>query len=118
MEETLARALARVQIDWQLSDEQMARLCHLETQAYLDAVREARAPDAPTIPRGLERAMTLVSIQKRLALHFPDAIDQVKWLSTPNRDFDQNRPLDVALSSPENQAWLGYYLASFSEKPN
>jgi hypothetical protein len=117
MEENLARALAQLQIDWQLSEEQMARLCHLGLSDYQQAIRAAREPDAPTLPRGLEHGMTLVSIHRRLALHFPDPVDQVKWMTTPNRDFDQNRPMDVALSSPGNQAWLAYYLSSFAEKP-
>ncbi len=117
MEDSLGRALARVQLDWQLSDDQMAQLLHLDADAYREALRAARAPDAPTVPAGLGRAPALVSIHQRLSLHFPDPAEQVRWLTTGNSAFDGHKPWDVALSSPENLAWLGYYLASFAEKP-
>ena len=107
MDETLYQGLRRIQLEWELTDEIMAKLVHLTPAQYAEALKEAMKPDSPTVPRGLERGVSLVSIQKRLALHYPDSADQVRWLTTPN----------VALSSPENQAWLAYYLASFSEKP-
>lgn len=110
-------SLARLQIDWQISEDQLARLLHLEPTALREALRRGREPQAPTVPAGLERAPILISIHRRLTLHFPEPADQIRWLTTANPAFDGHKPWDVALSSPENLAWLGYYLASFSEKP-
>ncbi len=110
--EHLFQALVRIQASWRLGNAEMAALCHVEESAYLGWLARASTPPPESIPSGTQCASALVSIARRLAEKFSSVEAQVEWLTTPHTHFDQNKPLDVALSSPENLQWLAYYLES------
>src|SRR5690348_8708882 len=113
--ETLPHALRRIQNDWGMSDEQMARACHVPDEVYQGWIRQADEPlryDMPSIPPGMATAAPLVSIHRNLSSWVPDPEEQAKWLLTGHKDFGGHKPMDVIASSPENQLWVGYYLES------
>ena len=112
--ESVYEALDRMQSDWGLSAGQMASLTHVSLDVYLGWVMEGRGKkqhDA-TIPSGMETAVPLIAIYRRLKTRFPRREEQVKWLFAENKDFGGNKPIDVAASSIENLYWVGYYLES------
>ncbi len=106
---TLWEALLRVQRDWKLGDPEMAALSHVDLETFL---AWNPTPEEGTIPRGMASAMGVVSLHQKLARKYPKTDDQVQWLITGHKDFDGNKPMDIALSSPENLLWLSYYLDS------
>ena len=106
---TLREALLSVQRDWKLGDPEMAALSHVDLETFLGWSPTA---EEGTIPRGMASAMGVVSLHQKLTRKFPKTDDQVHWLTTGHKDFDGNKPMDVALSSPENLLWLSYYLDS------
>lgn len=113
--DTLAEWLRRIQLDWQLGSTEMAALAHVEAATYdawVRVSREGATAGIPvaTVPVGMENAVPLIAIYKRLRAILPDPADQVKWLTQPHAAFDQNRPFDVARSSVQNLFWLSYYL--------
>lgn len=112
--ETLVQALTRIQLDWQLRPEQMAKLLHVTTEIYAEWLRPGSAQrlSQATIPPGMMTAVSITSIQKNLARKLPDPAKQVEWLFAPHPDFGQNPPIEILSSSPENLAWVSYYLES------
>jgi hypothetical protein len=108
--ESLPHALRLIQTSWGLSIPKMAALCHTDEATYLAWMKTLEATH--TIPSGMEKAVPLVSIYRRLSEKFPEPEDQVKWLTSAHPHFDGNPPFDIALSSIENLAWLSYYLES------
>ncbi len=110
----LIENLRQVQRDWGLTDAQMGALTHVSPETYRGwLLREAGpAVTSPTIPSGMETAVPLIAIHKRLQKKLKDPEEQVKWLTSPHQDFDGNAPYGVAISSIENLYWLSYYLDS------
>ena len=111
--DTVFARLQEIQRSWGLTHAQMAELLHVESERYSSWMEQAdRDPELPTLLPGAENAAPLIAIHRRLSerLHGPE--DQVQWLTRPHRDFDGNPPIQVARSSPENLAWLAYYLES------
>ena len=105
--------LKQVQVRWELSSAEMAALCHVPESRYsawMEPTTGALGEDAPSQPYGAENAVRLLAIARRLESNYPDPQQQVAWLTKPNSHFDQNRPLDIALSSAENLAWIAYVL--------
>ena len=108
-DETLPRTLARIQAEWGLLDEQMAALIHVPVATYLAWRAPAFVSDA-TVPPGMETAVPLVSIYKRICAKHPETEAQARWMITPHTDFGDNKPIDVAASSIQNLYWVSYYL--------
>jgi hypothetical protein len=106
---TLSDHLTRIQDDWGMTDEQICALTHSDIETYRSWL--SLKSDA-TIPAGMENVVPLLAIHKHLKARFAKPEAQAKWLLTPNKDFDNNKPLDVAASSPQNLFWLAYYLES------
>jgi hypothetical protein len=108
--------LRHIQLAWELRLEQMAGLLHLEESRLAEIIGPkavlGRGPTeiGATIPPGLESAVPLIAIYRRLAARFPKTEDQVNWLFTAHEDFGGAKPIDVAASSLENLYWIGYYL--------
>jgi hypothetical protein len=116
-EETLIDALLKIQTEWGLGPERMAALTHVAPQIFekwmLGNRREqGRDSERVTIPSGMETAVPLIAIYRKVARRFPAAEDQVKWMTSPNADFDGHSPYQVATSSLQNLFWLSYYLDS------
>jgi len=117
-EETLIEALTRIQLEWGLELKQMAALAHVTPETYsswLSPGSDQRLSRA-TIPPGMLGAVPILSIQKNLARRWADPAQQVEWLFQPHPDFGKNKPIDILASSPENQAWVSYYLESAVRK--
>ncbi|MGZ3689655.1 MAG: antitoxin Xre/MbcA/ParS toxin-binding domain-containing protein [Bdellovibrionota bacterium] len=115
MDESLSQALARIQAEWSMTNAEMARLAQIPEAVYKTWL--TRGDESATIPSGMDNAVPLVRIHQILARWFPAAEEQLKWLSTPHKDFGGNRPVDIAATSPERLQWLAYYLETFREKP-
>jgi hypothetical protein len=111
---TLSEQLAHIQDEWGMSDEQMATLIHTDTETYRKWLKIRKSES--TIPEGMDNVVPLVAIHARLKARHAKSEAQAKWLLTPNKDFDNNKPIDVAASSPQNLFWLAYYLES--QAPN
>ncbi len=111
---SLIEWLRRILLEWDLTPEKLAQLTHTPESVLLGflKVTEAEAQRLPTVPQGLENAVPLVSIFKRLKSKFPDAEAQVKWLFTEHADFGNFKPIDVIAQTPENLSWVSYYLES------
>jgi hypothetical protein len=115
-EETLFEALEKVQREWGLGPERMAALAHVTPDTFERWMNFNRREDrrgGGTVPPGMETAVPLIAIHRRVARLFPGSSEeQVKWMTTPNPDFDGNSPYQVATSSVQNLLWLAYYLDS------
>lgn len=119
-EATVFESLRRLQIEWGLKPDALARLLHIDESTLQRAIGPDAGPESAgsgTIPAGFETAAPLISIHRHLARRYPDPEDQVKWLFTAHADFGGSKPIDVAASSVENLYWLGYYLASSALQP-
>lgn len=103
-------ALAALQIDWQLSSEQLGKLLHVSSQELNEALAWIRANPSEPLPRALRQAPALITVHRKIRRHYPESQDQVRWLTRPNSTFDGNTPWDLACDSPENLAWMGYVL--------
>jgi hypothetical protein len=111
--ETLCQSLKRIQQEWGLTDSQIAAVIHMDLNTYLEKMAEYKDRlDLPTIPRGMDTAVPVVSIYKSLARRFPETENQVKWLFEKNNDFGGNKPIDITISSVDNLFWVSYYLDS------
>ncbi len=108
----VVESLAALQIDWQLSSEQLGKLLHVSVQDLNDGLASVRANPSEPLPRALRQAPALITVHRKIRLHYPDSQDQVRWLTRPNSTFEGNTPWDLACDSPENLAWMGYVLAA------
>ncbi len=108
----VVESLAALQIDWQLSVEQLGKLLHVSAQELNEGLAQARANPSAPLPRALRQAPALITIHRKIRMHYPDSQEQVRWLTRPNSTFEGNTPWDLACDSPENLAWMGYVLAA------
>ena len=109
--------LLQIQKSWELTPSQMASLTHVSAETFSGWVKDDQAFLQATVPPGMETAVPLVSIYKKLALLYREPDDQVKWLFTEHADFAGSKPIDIISSSLENLYWVGYYLETSSQKP-
>jgi uncharacterized UBP type Zn finger protein len=108
---TLTQSLEHIQLEWGLSDLQMASLVHVDEPTYKDwKTQDQYLTDTSAIPNGMKTAVPVVSIYKALVRKFSETEDRIKWLFKENSDFDGNKPIEVATSSIENLFWMAYYL--------
>jgi hypothetical protein len=64
-------------------------------------------------PLTTETARPIIALAHYLERAYPDDLEkQVEWLSKPNPTFDQNKPIDVMMSSSEALNWVVYCLES------
>jgi hypothetical protein len=109
---TVPQWLRHIRSEWGISDEQLAGLVRVD----LDVIAQWTGPETPdfqgTVPPGLDAAVPLIAIYRKLAARFPESDEQVKWLFSEHRDFGGSKPIDVAMSSLENLYWVGYFLDS------
>ena len=108
--------LLQIQKAWGLNPTQLAALTHVSPTVFSSWVSADQNFDA-TVPPGMETAVPLISIYKRLTAQYSDPDDQVKWLFTEHADFAGSKPIDIISSSLENLYWVGYYLESSAQKP-
>ncbi len=115
---TLPVLLRRIQLDWGMDSTQMASLAHVDVATYEGWVASKPEPEAvssaipqPTVPPGMDNAVPLVSIYRRLSAVVSSPEEQVQWLVKPHSAFDQNPPVDVMRSSLANLNWVAYFMA-------
>lgn len=116
--ENVVQVLKQIQKEWTLSNDQFADLLHVSRETLEKAFDGAPSDVAfqPTIPTGLDAAMPVISIHRRLSLVYPEAQDRLKWLDTPHSAFGQTRPMAVMLSGQENLSWVAYFLAHAQDR--
>ena len=106
--------LRKVQLEWELPLEQLARLCHCPVEVLEQHL--ARSPaeieSLPTVPAGLDAAVTLIGIFKNIRSTYPEPRDQNGWLQKENSVFEGHRPIDVMAMSPDHLAFVGYTVES------
>lgn len=110
----LLQYLRKIQVEWELSAEQLSKISHvgvMTLQKYF-SMPPADAESLPTIPMGLDPAMPLVSVYKNLTRMLPDAEKQNEWLMTSNELFEGNKPIEVMAMSPNHLSWVSYTLES------
>jgi hypothetical protein len=106
--------LRKVQVEWELPVDQLARLCHcpvdvLEKHLALSA---DQIHALPTVPAGFDAAVTLIGIFRNIRATYPESRDQNGWLQKENSVFEGHRPIDVMAMSPEHLAFVGYTVES------
>lgn len=109
---SLAEWIYFIQLEWGLKPDQVSDLLKIP----YSRIQQSRSSVA-TVPPGLENAVPLVGIYKKLRLRYPTTEEQLKWLFTSHPDFGDTPPIDVAVSSTENLFWLSYYLESSPTSP-
>ena len=87
LDRTLKDWLLQIQKDWELTPAQMAAMTHVSVESFDGWVKDNQAFLQATVPPGMENAVPLISIYKRLVLQHRDSEDQVKWLFTEHADF-------------------------------
>jgi hypothetical protein len=111
--ETLCQAVGRIQREWKLTDQQMAKLTHVDEQTYIQWISDGlKSPDGPLVPTGMPAIVPFVSICKVLEKHYPQLEDRQTWLFRENSVLSGNKPIDVITSSVENLYWVSYCLSS------
>ena len=106
--------LRKVQVEWELPLDQLARLCHcpVEVLQHHLALSETEIEGLPTVPAGFDSAVTLIGIFKNIRSTYPEPGDQNGWLLKENSVFEGHRPIDVMAMSPEHLAFVGYTVES------
>ncbi len=58
----VVESLAALQIDWQLSSEQLGKLLHVSVQDLNDGLASVRANPSEPLPRALRQAPALITV--------------------------------------------------------
>ena len=106
--------LRRIQLTWELDGPKLSKIAHVSEavlKQYLSYSPEA-IDGLPSIPQGLEPAVALVGVFRRVQGVYPTAEEQNHWLTHPNSVFEGNRPIDVMAMSPEHLAYVSYAVES------
>ena len=110
----LVQWIRRLRLDWELDLEKLSAIAHVES-AVLEKYLECSPEDLeamPSVPPGLENAVSLVSIfQKLIRLH-PEASAQNEWLVTSSPDLEDHKPIEVMAMSASHLSWVSYVLSS------
>jgi len=110
----LVQYLRKIQIDWELSPEELSKIGHVSVvmlQKYF-AMSLPEIDALPSVPAGLDPAIALVSVYKNLVRMMPDAEKLNEWLVVPNELFEGNKPIEVMAMSPNHLSWVSYTLES------
>lgn len=106
--------LRKIQLTWELAPSELSRLSHISEEVLAPYLKLSMAEiDAlPSVPSGLENAMGLVGIFRRIQDVYPTPELQNDWLKKPNQIFEGNRPIDVMAMSPDHLLYVGYAVES------
>ena len=106
--------LRKIKLDWDLDLEKLARLSHTrgEILTQMFALSQAEIDSLPSVPSGLDNAVALVGVYRRVAEAYPDAAAQNEWLLKENSVLEGNRPIDAMAMSPEHLAYVSYVVES------
>ncbi len=110
----LVEWLRRIQLSWELDLEKLSKLCHVDQSVlkhFLD-MSSAEVSELPSIPTGLESAVALVGIYRRVSTVYKTPEEQNQWLTRANSVFEGNRPIDVMSMSPDHLAYVSYTVES------
>ena len=94
--------------------DQLSRLTHtpLALLEKLLSLSGNEIEALPSIPSGMDQAVALVGIYRRVAEVYPTSEAQDEWLKKENAVFEGNRPIDVMAMSPEHLAYVSYIVES------
>jgi len=107
---TLPQLLRRLMLDWGIGADQAAALCRVSPEVFGEwLVRDVSAEG--TVPSGMDNAVPLVAVYKRLQAFKPGE-EGPKWLFSAHPEFGNEKPIDVMASSLENLYWVSYWLDS------
>ncbi len=109
-DKTIFDWLRKVQLGWELSVDQLAKIAHVEPELlkkHLSLSRED-ALNLPTLPAGFESVPPLVSIFKALNEKFPAKEAQNDWLTKENETLEGRKPIEVMSMSPAHLSWVSY----------
>ncbi len=106
--------LRRVQLTWELDLSKLSTIAHVSEavlKQYLASTPE-QIEAFPSIPAGLEPAVALIGVFRRIQGVYPTAEEQNHWLTNPNSVFEGNKPIDVMAMSPDHLAYVSYAVES------
>ncbi len=109
-EATLPQLLRRLMLDWGIGAEQAAALCRVSPAVLAEWLERDLSAEG-TVPTGMDNAVPLVAVYKRLQAFKPGE-EGLKWLFTAHPEFGNEKPIDVMASSLENLYWVSYWLDS------
>lgn len=106
--------LRRIQLNWELDLAKLSRVSHVsEVQlTHFLSLSPEQISELPSIPLGLEPAVALVGVFRRVQTVYTTAEEQNTWLLNPNSVFEGNRPIDIMAMSPEHLAYISYVVES------
>jgi hypothetical protein len=110
----LVEWLRRIQLDWELDLEKLAKLSHTDGArlSELMGLSGSALEHLPSIPAGMENAAHLVGIYRRVKGVYPTPESQNEWLTRNNSVFEGLRPIDIMAMSPEHLAYVSYTVES------
>lgn len=110
----LVNWLRKIMLDWELDIEKLSKLAHTPKEILKDYFkRSSDEIDAlPSVPAGLENAVALIGIFRRIQEAYPKLDDQNTWLNRPNQVFDGNKPIEIMAMSPEHVQYISYAVES------
>jgi hypothetical protein len=106
----LVQELEKIRSQWGLTQEQLASMTHVSIETYRSWLAGYAEDSLASIPSGMESALPLISIHRRLSEKVPSVDDQIRWWNTKNKEFGDHLPIEVATSSPQHLSWISYYL--------
>jgi hypothetical protein len=115
---TPLRWIRRIRQEWQIQDdEQLARLLHCPLASLRRWLETRPEQDLGATPTDCLGAAALIQVRKKLETVIPEPEEQVRWLFTKRKDFDGLPPIELMGHSPEELAWVAYYLDSITGQP-
>ena len=106
--------LRKIKVEWGLDHEKLARLSHTsdELLSRMLSLSKSEIELLPSIPSGMDNAVSLVGIYRRVAEAYPEPSSQNEWLLKENSVLEGNRPIDVMAMSSEHLAYVSYIVES------
>lgn len=106
----LVNWLRKIMHDWELDIEKLSKLAHTSPEmlkSYFKRPSE-EIESLPSVPAGLENAVALVGVFRRIQGAYPKPEDQNTWLNRPNSVFEGNKPIDVMAMSAEHVQYVSW----------
>jgi hypothetical protein len=106
--------LRKIQLAWDLDLAGLSRIAHV-SESVLDSYLKIPAHELasyPSIPAGLESAVALVGLYRRLLTVYPTQEEQNIWLKRQNSIFENHRPIEIMAMSSDHLAYVTYAVES------
>lgn len=98
----------RLKSDWGIGIEQVSTISEVPLERLVEALRRGDEE----LPMDLGGLRPILAIHTRLSEIYPDADDQLKWLSQPNEAFEGKTPTELMRQGSEEMNWIAYVLTS------